>query len=139
MIQALNDSNSERKWSRTIRVVNAVLAAGTAAFAVAALIHPPLAVAGTVTDSTTFYVQIYAARAIPLGLAVAVLALSRNRRALPALLLVAGVVQLADVVIGVSQANPGMTITAVIAAAVPLWSAWYLRAERGSRRALGVT
>lgn len=132
----MNDYSSEQKlrFKPALLALNLLVALGTAAFALAALINPALALTGGgVTDGVDFYAQAYAARAIPLGVAVAATLAPRWRRGLPAMLILAGVVQVGDVFIGITQANPGMITGAAIGTIVPLSTAWWLRARTARR------
>ncbi|GAA2147729.1 hypothetical protein GCM10009760_38930 [Kitasatospora kazusensis] len=91
-------------------VGGALLSVGSS---IAGLLDPGLALAhgSAVTAGVDFYAQAYAARAVPLGAAlVQQLLFGRTSRALTPLLLVSGVVQLADAAIGLTAHNPGMVV-----------------------------
>jgi hypothetical protein len=90
-----------------IVVVNLVVVLASLAFAVIALVDPAflLPSGAPVSTGVHYYAAFYAARAIPLGLALIVVLTrirpdSRNQGMLGILLLVAGVAQIGDAVIG---------------------------------------
>lgn len=117
--------------SRTLVILNSLAAAGSMGSSVIALIDPAIILpAGD--GISTLYAQAYAARALPLGAALLwALMAAKGERALLPLLVVSGVVQVADIAIGVTQGQPGMIVGGTTAAAVHLLSAWSLtRATR---------
>ncbi|WP_201270109.1 hypothetical protein [Acidipropionibacterium jensenii] len=102
-----------------IALLNTLAAVASTGFGVAALIRPSLIAPSSekCTDSR-FYPAMYAARAIPLGLAVGVAVWLLPAPAVLLLLLgVAVLAQIADTVIGVVHRLPGMTVGAAFAIA----------------------
>ncbi|MFC5826649.1 hypothetical protein [Nonomuraea insulae] len=113
---------------RLLTVVNGALVVGSMASAVIGLVKPSLLLPG---GEVSVGLELYAARALPLGAAV-LYALSG--RAKPELLLpmltVAGIVQAVDVVIGLRQGVPGMVVGGSVSAVVHLASAWILHTRQ---------
>ncbi|MBF6064861.1 hypothetical protein IU500_25530 [Nocardia terpenica] len=109
-----------------LAVVNAVFALVSGGFAIAAALRPAVLAHGPVTSAASLYAWMYAARAIPLTIAVVILPTLGDRSGLVAILLVSGAVQAADVAIGAAQRNWGMTTGAAVGAAVHFGSAWWL-------------
>lgn len=113
---------------KPLTVVNGALAVGSMAAAVIGLVKPDLILPG---GEASVGVELYAARALPLGAAV-LYALSG--RAKPGLLLpmltVAGIVQAVDVVIGLEQGVPGMVAGGTVSAIGHLASAWVLHTRQ---------
>src|SRR2546429_1311385 len=111
MIQSMNDSpidvsSTAWRWLAGLNGVGALISAG---FAVAGLVVPAAIADGAVTSLVRLYAGAYAVRAIPLA-AVLIFLLAR-RASTPALvpvLLVAGLAQLGDAVVGVAIGQPGM-------------------------------
>ncbi|MCX4688940.1 hypothetical protein OG401_32380 [Kitasatospora purpeofusca] len=105
-------------------IANAAGAAVSMAFSAAGLLSPALALSGgadPVTPLADLYAQLYAARALPLGAVLLhQLLIGRTGRALAPLLLVSGVVQVADAAIGASSHNPGMVVGGTVLAALHL-------------------
>jgi hypothetical protein len=118
--------------NRTVGVANGLAAVGAMAFSVAALVDPALALptGSEVTTGVDFYAQLYAARALPLGAAVLFALLSGSKRGLVPLLVVAGLVQAGDCVIGLAQHLPGPVVGGSVLAAIHLGSAWYLTRQQ---------
>ncbi|WP_051393538.1 hypothetical protein [Glycomyces arizonensis] len=116
-------------------MLNLVLATGTAVSALLALWRPELLLNGTPAEAGAgFYAAAYAARAIPLGMAIALLAGARGLRPLEPLLLVGAVAQLGDFAIAAAVANPGMAIGSALCAAGHLFGWRALRVRRLSER-----
>jgi hypothetical protein len=114
----------------TIAVANAAAALGSGGFAVAAVVNPGLLLpeGNEVTPAAEFYAKMFAARSLPLSAAVTALILLRSTDRLSAFLIVAGVVQAADALIGASYRNRGQTLAPAAAAALHFASArWLLR------------
>ncbi len=116
-----------------LMVINAALAAGSAAFGIVAMLRPGLLIGGRTNDEPThYYAQMYAARAIPFGLVTVagclVAAFSTDAEAVTfALLLAIGVSQVGDAAIGVRHRIVGMTVGASVAAVVHLATAIVMR------------
>ncbi|MFJ1705874.1 hypothetical protein [Kitasatospora sp. NPDC088346] len=111
---------------RLLLAANAVFAAVSAAFCVAAALDPGLLLpdAGTGAGS---YALAYAARQLPLSGAL-VLLLARGRRSAPVpLLAVSGVAQLGDALLGLGSGIPGVAAGGGVGAALHLATAWHLR------------
>lgn len=117
---------------KVVTVVNAVLAAGSMASAVIGLVKPGLILpGGEVSAGVELYAQAYAARALALGIGLLYALTSRSRPGLLVpMLVVAGVVQVADALIGLGQGIPGMMAGGTVCAIGHLASAWILR-DRG--------
>src|SRR5262249_13955918 len=112
MVLIQNDSRGEaRAVSITVRALNGVGALVAAGFAVAASIDPTLGAPGLAASADAdFYAQVSAARQLPLT-AVLVFLLTRPvRHGLVPMLVLAGLVQAADVAIGVGWGKPNMVI-----------------------------
>jgi hypothetical protein len=123
------------KVGRTLAIANGLAAVGSMAASVVGLIDPAtmLPAGSEVSAGVDFYAQAYAARALPLGAALLFALASRSNWGLRPLLVVAGLVQAGDSIIGVTQHNPGMAISAGTLAAIHLVSAWWLT-RRGTGR-----
>jgi hypothetical protein len=123
MIQSVNDSGRVvsvgSRLHSSVLWANLVLGLGTAAAATLMLVRPELMVSGG--DTSQLYAIAYAARAIPLGLAIAALIGLRRRQGLAPLLAVGAAAQLGDIVIAAATANPGMAFGAALCAAGHLW------------------
>ena len=106
--------------------LNAVLALVSGASAVLGALRPAIGVpAGeSVTAGVRLYARAYALRAAPLSLvALVLMAMGTPTAGLTPTLVVLGVAQAGDSVIGFSQRNWGMTVTASVGAIVHLTSA----------------
>jgi hypothetical protein len=103
----------------------ALVSAGSS---IAGVLRPGLALpkGEAVTAGTDLYVRAYAARAVPLGLATALVLLGDDRVATWPMLVVAGLAQVGDSAIGVRQRNMGMALGAGAFAVLHLASAWWL-------------
>jgi hypothetical protein len=73
----------------------------------------------------------YGVRAIPLGAAVLILLTTQGKRGLVPVLLVAGVAQLGDAVIGAMHGIPGMLAGGSTLAAIHLGSSLWIARRRG--------
>ncbi|GGT09707.1 hypothetical protein ACFFV7_04880 [Nonomuraea spiralis] len=113
---------------KSLMVLNVVAAAGAMASSVVALVDPSviLPAGAEVSGGLSLYAQAYAARALPLGAALLWAMTANGRPALVPLLVASGVVQVADIAIGLTQGVPGMAVGGTIAAAVHLSTAWAL-------------
>ncbi|MGW6919245.1 hypothetical protein ACWGB8_36335 [Kitasatospora sp. NPDC054939] len=121
--------------SRSLVVANALGALLSVGSCLAGLVDPGLALprGSAITSGVHVYAGAYAARALPLGVAlIHQLLASRTKRGLLPLLVVAGVVQIGDAVIGLTVQNPGMTLGAGALAVLHLASA--ARIARPERR-----
>ncbi|MFF2144022.1 hypothetical protein [Kitasatospora sp. NPDC058190] len=108
---------------------NAVAALVSAGSSIAGVLRPGLALpgGGPVTAGTDLYARAYAVRAVPLGLAVALLSLTGSTDAATwPLLAVAGLAQAGDSAIGVRYRNRGMTFGAGAFAVLHLVSAYWI-------------
>jgi hypothetical protein len=122
----------------TVVIVNLVVVAAALAFGVIALVDPALLLpAGAQTSvGVQYYAAFYAARALPLGamLVVALLRIrpdSRNQGVLGVLLLVSGLSQVGDAIIGgvwgTTALWGGIVAALVQFASVVLLSLWHRR------------
>jgi hypothetical protein len=105
---------------------NVLIAVITAAAAVLATASPALVVPGEVAPLVDFYAQAYLVRAIPIS-AVLIGLLATKRPGLRPVLLLAGLAQVGDVIVGTLHAQPVMVAGATLGAVVHLGSAWFLR------------
>jgi hypothetical protein len=122
----------------TVIVVNLVAVAASLAFGVIALVAPSILLPAGVAMSAgaQYYAGFYAARAIPLAIALVIVLLrirpdSRNQGMLGALLLVAGAAQIGDAIVGAvwgTTALYGGIVAAVIhIGSVVLLALWHRR------------
>ncbi|SDN16805.1 hypothetical protein SAMN05216355_10119 [Actinomyces ruminicola] len=102
-----------------LALLNSVMGVVSAIAAAAALLRPGLLAPGsTGADGDRFYPAMYAARAVPLGVLVAVTVwLTPVYPLTQAVLTVAALAQLGDIVTGIARRQPGMAGGAVVAAA----------------------
>ncbi|HEY1177457.1 MAG TPA: hypothetical protein VGF17_14970 [Phytomonospora sp.] len=103
-------------------LIAAVLSTGSALMA---LVDPTVFGAPAAYSWLEFYASAYAARAVPLGIAVAAVLLVAGLRTRPVLLValtVAGAAQVGDLAIGAAQGIPGMMAGSAIGAAIHLAS-----------------
>ncbi|MFI9589730.1 hypothetical protein [Nonomuraea sp. NPDC052265] len=114
--------------NKPLVALNVVAAAGAMVSGVLALVDPAiiLPAGAEVSGGVSLYAQAYAARALPLGAALLWAMTAKGRPALVPLLVTSGVVQVADVAIGLAQGQPGMAVGGTTAAAIHLLSAWAL-------------
>lgn len=116
------------KW---VVIANAIAATVSAASCVVALADPGVLLqGGTPGGGIDLYVQAYAVRQLPLTAAVLACLTGRYRRHLVPVLLVSGIVQAGDALIGATSGIPGMAVGGTVAAALHLASA----ARWGKRR-----
>jgi hypothetical protein len=134
MILAANDSR--REWTRTVLIVNALGALIAGGFAVAALVDPAAILPGvTASAGLRLYAAAYAARQLPLTAVLLGLLARPARRALVPVLVLAGLVQAGDVVIGVASQRVGMIVGGGLLAVVHLASARWLGRPAAQGRA----
>ncbi len=130
MIHTQNDSRAEPVKAttipRTIVGLNVIAAVISAAAAVLANVDPALLVPGDATPLVDFYAQAYLVRALPIS-AVLIGLLATRRPGLRPALLVAGLAQVGDIVIGALHGQPMMITGATLGAVIHLGSAWLLR------------
>ncbi|MDH6132937.1 hypothetical protein P3T37_002323 [Kitasatospora sp. MAA4] len=112
----------------TLLAANALAALVSAGSSVAGVLRPGLALpkGEPVTVGTDLYARAYAARAVPLGLAAALLAATGTKAAVWPVLAVAGLAQVGDSAIGARHRNAGMALGAGAFAVLHLVSAWWL-------------
>lgn len=108
---------------RPLAVANTIVGLASSAFGVLALTRPSALDA----EPSGFYARMYAARAIPLGMAVA--ASCVGARPSPALLAAAAGAQAGDALIGIRRRSPGMAVTPLVGAV--LHTAMAVRPARG--------
>ena len=100
-------------------ILNLLVSFASGAAAVLALIRPTqFSGSQRVESGERFYAQMYAARAIPFGLAAGLLPLRFAEPAVAWVLLTAGVIQALDALIAVGKRNQGMVIGSSIGAVV---------------------
>lgn len=111
-----------------IVAANAVAALGSGGFAVAALVDPELLFPDgqEATPAAEYYARLFAARSLPISAAALALTLPRSNNWLGVFPILAGLVQAADALIGVSYRNRAQTLAPAAAAAVHLASARWL-------------
>ena len=128
-----NQKVSGRVFRKVVVTVNVLVVAASGVFAAAALINPGILLPSesVVTSATDLYVKFYAARSLPLTGFIAALGLFGSTSWLGALLVLAGLVQALDALIGLSYGNLGQTLFPAVAAILHLVSAgWLLRHHR---------
>jgi hypothetical protein len=133
MIHIVNDSGVDeiRPWLRVLNGVGAVIAAG---FAVAALVAPDLLLRGGLTDGMWFYADVYAARQLPFTLVLLFVLARSGRTVVVPMLIAAGLIQAADVAVGLSWSLPYMVAGGALLAAIHLGSAFWLHSGRRAER-----
>jgi hypothetical protein len=133
MIQDMNDSSFDAiaPWLRVLNGVGAVIAAG---FAVAALVVPDLLLRGGVTDGMRFYADVYAARQLPFTLVLLFVLVRSGRTAVVPMLVAGGLIQAADVAVGLAWSLPNMVAGGALLAAIHLGSALWLHSGRRTER-----
>ena len=136
-VKQTNQEVSGGTLRKVIVTVNVLVAAASGVFAVAALIKPNLLLpsGSVVTSAADLYVKFYAARSLPLTGFIAALGLLGSTSWLGALLILAGLVQALDALIGLNYGNLGQTLFPAVAATIHFVSAgWLLRHHRQSWR-----
>ncbi len=102
-----------------ILVLNLVVSIASAGWAVAALLRPAILSGSTNVDrGEVFYSRMYAARAIPFGMATGVLPFRAGGTAIAWVLFTAAAIQIVDVVIAASKKERGMAFGASVGAVV---------------------
>ncbi len=100
-------------------VLNLVASFASAASAVVALLRPALLSASIhISHGETFYVRMYAARAIPFGLAAGILPFWAGEKAVAWVLFTAAVIQIVDVMIAMGKKDRRMIVAASVGAIV---------------------
>jgi len=118
---------SSWRWVAGVNGLGAVIAGG---FAVAGAIDPTLIADGSVTSLVRLYAETYAVRAVPLaGALVVLLARRRPGPAVVPLLVVAGLAQAGDAVIGATMELPAMIAGAAAFAVIHLATAAWVRSR----------
>ena len=112
-------------------VANAVVAVISGVSCLIGLARPRLALADgeALTSAATFFLGAYAARALPLSVVTVAVLVGGNEAAELPVLVVAGLAQIGDAMVGVRQRNTPMAITCVVLAAVHLGTAAWLFAR----------
>ena len=118
MIQSPNDSRLDR-FLAFLNGAGALIAGG---FSVTALVDPVLVAGGADTPMARLYAGVYAARAVPLAVAL-LWALVRRSPALVPFLVVAGLAQVGDAVVGVGFGKANMIVGGTLLAVIHLGSA----------------
>ena len=105
---------------RTLLTLNAIAASASAIWGVVAIMRPEaLSGSNDPTNDDRFYVRMYAARAIPFGVAACSLPLLyRGNEAVVWVLVTAALMQGADVAIAIEKKQLGMAVGAAIGATV---------------------
>lgn len=114
-----------------IALANAAVALVSGVSSVIGMLRPAMAVpgGGAVTPGTTFFAYAYGARALPLSLVVLALLAVGTRTGLAPILIVAGLAQIGDGLIGATRRNWPMLATCAALAAVHLGSAWWVTGQ----------
>ncbi|WP_027342743.1 DUF4267 domain-containing protein [Hamadaea tsunoensis] len=115
---------------RTVVVLLAVGTVLTMLAAVIGVIRPSFMVAGVSEAAVRPFVWAYAVRALPLGAILLALLFGRPSAALGPMLLLAGVVQAGDVLIGAAYGVPGMILGGGLMTVLYLYAAWAVRPAR---------
>ena len=107
---------------RTVLILNLLASSASAAFGALALIRPEvLSGSDAFANGDRFYVRMYAARAIPLGVTAGILPFFNKRgNALAWLLFTASTIQGFDVTIAIAKKQPGMAMGAAIGSMIHL-------------------
>jgi len=114
-----------------VLVLNALFALLSGVSSMIGAIRPGIGAPASepITSQTRLFAHAYALRAAPLSLvALVLMATGPHAAGLAPMLIVLGVAQAGDSVIGVSRRNWGMTVTAGVGALLHFASAWYLAA-----------
>jgi hypothetical protein len=130
-----NDINALRECSKrfdsmltALLTVNLLVSLASAGASGVALLRPAyLSGSSQISRGEIIYVRMYAARAIPFGVAAGLIPFWRNGASVTWLLLTAAIVQMLDVFIGIEKKDRGMTIGASIATIVHLSCALIIR------------
>jgi hypothetical protein len=113
-----------------IAFANGAPALVSGASCMAGVIKPTLGLpkGAPITSGVDFYVRAYAVRALPLSVVALAMLATGSWAGLAAMLIVMGLAQVGDSVLGALQRNRGMTICAGVFAIVHLLSAvWIVR------------
>jgi len=114
--------------TRIILLINALGAVISAGFGLAALLDPALILpGGDVSPAVEVGAWAYGVRAVPLGVALLILLTTQGKRGLVPLLVVSGVAQIGDAVIGATHGIPNMAIGGTALAVLELGTALWLR------------
>lgn len=109
-------------------VLNLVASLASAGWAIVAVANPRSMSRSTdVSTGERFYAGLYAARAIPIGLAAGILPFFHSGTVIAWLLSAAATTQFADAGIGAYRANKGMAAGALIGGVIHLASAFATR------------
>ncbi|MEU1207360.1 hypothetical protein [Nocardia sp. NPDC005825] len=111
-----------------IAIANGAVALISGISSVVGMARPALAMpdGGRINAGTRFFAYGYGARAVPLSVVVLILLAVGARDGLAPVLVVAGLAQIGDAIIGAGRRNWPMAATCVGLAAVHLLSAWWL-------------
>jgi hypothetical protein len=123
----MNYSGTNTIGYRIVVALNAAGALISAGFGLVAMLDPALVLPGTdASAAVEIYAWAYGMRAVPLGAAVLILLTTQGKRGLIPVLLISGIAQLADAVIGARHGIPGMLAGGSALAAIHLGSAAWL-------------
>lgn len=101
--------------------LNLVVSLGSAIAGVLALFRPTALLGATGADpGDSFYVRLYSARAIPIGIGAGILGFLLHGPGVASLLFVAAAIQFGDVCVGALRRNARMAIAASIAGIIHL-------------------
>ncbi|WP_040805953.1 hypothetical protein [Nocardia concava] len=111
-----------------IALANAAVALISGISSVVGMARPGLAVpgGGQIDAGTRFFAYGYGARAVPLSVVMLITLAVGTRSGLAPILVVAGLAQIGDAIIGAGRRNWPMAATCVGLAAVHLASAWWV-------------
>ena len=99
----------------TLIILNLAASLASAAFALISLARPQfLSRSSLVEGGEKFYVRMYAARSVPLGLATGLLPFWYNGPSVSLLLYTAALIQGADVLIAIDKKQPSMAVGATV-------------------------
>lgn len=114
-----------------IAIANAAVALISGVSSVVGMARPAMAVpdGAQINTGTLFFAYAYGARAVPLSIVMLILLAVGARSGLAPILVVAGLAQIGDAVIGAGRRNWPMAATCVGLAAVHLLSAWWVAGQ----------
>jgi len=126
------EASKTEKW---VLAANAVAVTVSAVSCLVGMADPDVILrgGGTAGDGIELYAQAYAVRQLPLTAAVLAALTAKHRRHLVPVLLVSGIAQTGDALIGATSGIPGMAVGATVGAVLHLTSVAWLGRRREPR------